>query len=273
MSSKIISISPSTLNLYSSCARKFQFEKVLSFLPRNKSVSLEKGDLFHKFLESYYQGKIDQREQNIVRSIEDGRRHSINLGLGVNDIEGEVKVFKEYALHYAGENWIPIAVEKPFDIFLTEIDGYEFHLEGKIDLIVKQNEQITLVDHKTTSRFSDPSPLSHQFMAYAWALEQNLIIVNTIGLQESYTGAQRFRRAILNFDDSVLDEWRENASYICTMIKLGMEKGFFPPNFTSCDKYGGCMFRDICSTRPDTREYKLNRDFVKGEPYDIFGAK
>ena len=40
-------------------------------------------------------------------------------------------------------------------------------------------------------------------------------------------------------------------------------------NFTSCDKYTGCVYKDICEATPESRDHRIERDFKIGQPWDV----
>ena len=38
-------------------------------------------------------------------------------------------------------------------------------------------------------------------------------------------------------------------------------------NFTSCDKWSGCQFTELCYCTPDARQWKMDTKYVKGEKW------
>jgi hypothetical protein len=47
----------------------------------------------------------------------------------------------------------------------------------------------------------------------------------------------------------------------------------FPRNLSSCNNYGGCEFRDICSKGQQFRDQFLRGSFTKGQPWDPMKAR
>jgi hypothetical protein len=51
------------------------------------------------------------------------------------------------------------------------------------------------------------------------------------------------------------------------------EEDFYPANKTSCDKYAGCIFEEVCKADPVTRDWKLRALFEKADkPWSVGGA-
>jgi hypothetical protein len=60
-----------------------------------------------------------------------------------------------------------------------------------------------------------------------------------------------------------LTEWLADLRYWLTMAENYATMTYWPMNDTSCDKFGGCKFRNVCSKDPAVRERFLEADFVK----------
>lgn len=276
-----ITLSPSTINLIQSCWRKFKYEKIEQHVPNSKAKFLEEGEIYHKYLESYYKGKMSERPDNVNQAILDGRTHSTKLNLDPSDILQIETIFKNYCLHYAYETWKPIAVEKPFSSTdpIHETEHFIFHLEFKTDLIVEVDGEIIAVDHKSKGKKSYPNKLNHQYIATCFGLGINKLIENVIYKQNTMDGAKltfsdRFPRRLMEYSDEELSSWHDEMIDLCDDYEKRVITGRFPVNYTSCDKFSGCAFGPICSEpNEQLREYKLQRDFKKAVPYDIFKSQ
>jgi len=228
------------------------------------------------------------------------RRYVIDLELGIQKAEECVKQFRDYVVYTALDTWVPIAVEEPFSKLMYQrpdvscpmhekwlesckdckrTEGLTILYKGKTDLIVKVTNVpgiVIIVDHKTGSRNQDPTGLSNQFMGYAWAFQDITpdrvprVIINKIGFQKTLPPKDRFRRYTKSYQRDVLEEWRSNTVYWVHQLLSYMDHNTFPANFTSCDKYGGCVFRDVCYSIPSARERKLKIEFKVREKTDIF---
>ena len=60
-----------------------------------------------------------------------------------------------------------------------------------------------------------------------------------------------------------LTEWLADLRYWLTMAENYATMEYWPQNDTSCDKFGGCRFRSVCSKDPSVRERFLEADFIK----------
>ena len=74
-------------------------------------------------------------------------------------------------------------------------------------------------------------------------------------------GFTRFERGFVSYSDIELDEWYENMMFHIQAIQTMTLRDFFPMNPTSCNKFAGCEFRDVCSVPKDLRVNFLKADF------------
>ena len=47
------------------------------------------------------------------------------------------------------------------------------------------------------------------------------------------------------------------------------EMNFYPPNYTSCDKYSGCIYEEVCRNTGEARAYKLTQLFIERPKWDV----
>lgn len=74
-------------------------------------------------------------------------------------------------------------------------------------------------------------------------------------------GFTRFERGFSFRTDDQIEEWLKDAQYHIELT-WAAEKHGWPMNDSSCDKYGGCAFRDVCSKSPSVRQ-----DYLDGGKY------
>jgi len=293
---RTIALDSQILNTVQACARKVNYEFLQNWRPTEKAEALEKGDLMHRMLAHYYRARMENRTDtaNVIQeSAEIALKASVDMELSQSTVEENIMQFKSYALFYSNDGWRPLEVERPFskvlyrkddeviwrvgDTIATEgtpgatgtvvREGLQILYEGVIDLIADTPHGIFVVDHKTASRRSTPSKLSNQFMGYSWATGSYNFVVNRIGFQKTLKESERFQRPFLSYNSQILKEWAENAIYWTRALVGYIDTGFFPPNFTSCDKYSGCIFQKVCEAIPEVREFKLQTNFYIGEPW------
>jgi PD-(D/E)XK nuclease superfamily protein len=289
---KILSIDATILNTYQSCARKTQYSFIDNLRRPEKEEALERGDLIHKMLEVFYSLQLKNFDfdtevwKEILQSgikapanrahgtivefaITVGRYFSTKMDLGFEDIEESIFQFREYANYYQHDSWSPLAVEEVGSKILFEDDNYKFIYNFKIDLVAEQGKIIAPFDHKTSRRRQEPSSLSNQFIGYCYGLGLNNIVVNKIGFQKTLSPQQRFNRFILTIDDARINEWINNTVSWCKKIIESRDEENWPMNLTSCDKYSGCVYSGLCETDPESRMYKIERDFKVDKPWDV----
>jgi hypothetical protein len=293
---RTIALDSQILNTVQACARKANLEFLQNWRPTEKAEALEKGDLMHRMLAHLYRARMKQRTdlgKVIEEAIEIAHVAAVDMSLTDSTVDENTKQFKEYAIHYQNDGWKPLEVERPFskvlyrredevvwrvgDVVATEgtpgaqgtvvKEGLQILYEGVIDLVADTPHGIFVVDHKTASRRSTPTKLSNQFMGYCWATGSYNFVVNRIGFQKTLSVNERFQRPFLSYNKQILDEWAQSAIYWTKVLVGYIDTGYFPPNFTSCDKYSGCIFQGVCEAIPEVREFKLQSNFYVGEPW------
>lgn len=292
MSQKILSIDATILNTFQSCARKAKYSFIDNLRLPEKEEALERGDLIHKMLEVYYSLQLKNFDFNtevwkeILQSgikapinrahetikefaVSVGRYFSTKMELQTEDIEESIFQFKEYCNYYQHDSWNPLAVEEVGSKILYEDQLYKFIYNFKIDLVAEQGKIIAPFDHKTSRRRQEPSSLSNQFIGYCYGLGMNNIVINKIGFQKTLSPQQRFNRFILTIDDERIKEWIDNTIFWCVEILRARDNEQWPMNLTSCDKYSGCIYSRLCETDPESRLYKIERDFKVENPWDV----
>jgi hypothetical protein len=179
------------------------------------------------------------------------------------------------------------AVEEPFSIVLYEnanyvVDpknpGLRIMFEGLVDLVAElPNQPLCVFDHKSESRKSTPYKLSHQFQGSAFAFKVDTVVVNKVGFQKTLPEKERFRRIFLDYTNTpLLHEWRLDAiKKVLEAIERHKrealtQKPDWPRNRTSCDKYSGCVFQEVCAANPMVRGVKLQTWFQIRDPHELY---
>lgn len=268
---RIIKVDSQRLTAIMSCFRQAYYSYVLNKRGFETSEPIQKGDVTHKMLETYYRLKIEGKpfKECVDTAVEVGEAHAVeHAQITAEQILVLTSYFRQYCEFYQHENWIPKEVESYFAFELYKDDELLVIYEGKIDLVVEIPGVLgyTVVDHKTTSRRSIPSKLSNQFMGYCVATGNNNMMVNEYGLQASYKKpSERLHRHLYSYSNSILEEWKRVAVEYIIEFDQALQHGDYKPNFTSCDKYSGCIFRDVCGAIPEAREFKLATEYKTRE--------
>jgi hypothetical protein len=192
------------------------------------------------------------------------------MSLDIAEVEQVIDAFETYTDFWENDNWNNIlATEKVGSAVLFDSPELCILYEYKIDLVLNIGGSVTPVDHKSAKSRRDPNYMGNQFKGYCWALGVNTLLVNEIGFQKTLKPVEKFRRHTMTFSDNTIKEWRENSIWwIKHAIDL-IDADKFPQNFTSCDKFRGCLFKQpICMQDPEVRLYKIDQ-FFQSRSWDV----
>lgn len=301
MTKKSIILDATILNAFMGCARLYDLRFNLSFVPiSGKGNSLEAGSLVHYIKQYYYQSLIDgaARTEAIARGLKAGQMYyqygdaffkqgftleqadpPKNIPLdNEKGSDGKLKyigfnwimeTMQQYFEFYKNDSWIPLESEKVIAKVIYEDEEIRILWKAKIDARVDTNDGIKPVDHKTAKQNKELEDLNIQFMGQCVVAETRMMIVNKIGFQTSLKPIDKFKREVASYSADRLVEWVEIVAYYGKQMVVCDEQNYYPPNFTHCDKYAGCIFRrDVCKADRDKREEELRRYFVVGASWD-----
>jgi len=273
---QIYVIDSQILNTTQDCSRKANYTFGMNLEPVLKPDYFEKGDLMHQVLAEYYnlRGQRQQWESwnwkhkdVIQRCCKVGQEASVKMNLDANVVDEVLRTCTEYLEYTENDGWDRIvAVEEVASKILYEDEKRIFLYQGKLDLVIElSNCPILPIDHKSASRRGTPNFLSNQFQGYCWLLDVNTIVINKIGFQKTLKPQEKFERHVLSYPKELLNEWQENTIYWIKKYIKDSEENHFAPNYTSCDKYSGCIFQKVCGSTADSRKYKLTQLFNERE--------
>lgn len=269
-----IIIDSSVLNTFEKCPTLMKYQYIDNLKAKGgKRTALDKGDLLHVVLKHYYsQKKLEKSwEESTQFATEKLFKYSPKLSLGDEEVKDVMTTFLSYAEFYRFERYQIVEIEKPFRIVIYEDADLRIILQGRIDLMVDTGQIIAPLDHKSESRRSEAIALSNQFMAYCYAAKSNNLIVNKIGFQASLKASEKYYRTLLSYEDDNLEEWRDEMVFKVRELLGYAEVNWFPHRYSSCqDKYGKCIFHDVCHTHRAAREIRLMSQFEVTEPWDPF---
>ena len=279
MSQQIVAIDSQKLESISACSRLFDYKFNKHYRLINTPDYLERGGLIHEMLCTYYKLRkhrsrwIGNRKsyQDIVSScVKVGRYFGNKMQLDIAEVEYTIEIFQQYADLWENDGWDNIiSIEQVASKVLYESSDLIILYEGKIDLVLKLGLNIIPVDHKHSQSRRDPNELSNQFKGYCWLFGVENFLVNEIGFQKTIKPVDKMRRHVLSFTSEIISEWVESVIYY-TKLALEWERmSYYPPNYSGCDKFSGCEFKDVCKSQPgEYRLYKINKEF-REEKWDI----
>jgi hypothetical protein len=180
-------------------------------------------------------------------------------------------------------DWGPGTVTASGNDHVPEFVAQPYLLCGHLDSVKELNGSLFVMDHKTSmttlgSYYFDQWSPSNQMTLYSVASKVILdapvkgVIINAAQLMLDFDKSgeygARFVRGITYRTPDQLNEWLEDLRYWLEIAEAYAVADYFPMNDTSCDKFGGCRFRSICSKSPQVREQFLKSDYVKLEEKD-----
>ena len=273
---KIIRISPSSLNLFLSCERRYKHQRIDELYPirkakaevtESKGGNLEKGDFFHVILRIYYKCLVLGIKKRAAAELAKifGREYAPQSNLPISISEYLIGVFDEYVAYYISDSWEPLQVEESFSTILHETPELLILMEGIIDLTVRIRgmEDPMCIDHKTASSHSYVKTMGNQFKTYALVKGHKRVTVNRILIQKSVGDKGRFSRHIVNYHPHQLADWAEDVIFHINILAQYLEAGWLPKRETSCYDFRPCAYIPLCEATPRTVEMIARRDFEK----------
>lgn len=287
-----IAVDSTSLFALKSCPRLYYYQVICGWIPKRTSVHLIFGLLYHAALERYdhkrsegmsHDDAMDFSVDYILRSTwntqlkrpwvsGDPNKNRLTLLRTVIDYLdrfGQNDILKTVQL----ANGKP-AVELSFSFFSgkrSPTTGEEIAFCGHLDRLVDMNGQVYVSDRKTTKHtissewFKQFTP-HNQFSMYTlagqvvWEKPVKGLIVDGAQI---LVGSSRFERGIVNRDAAQLREWHQDTMLLLEQMESYANIQYWPQNDSSCDKFGGCQFRDVCSRSPASRDLFLTTDFTK----------
>jgi len=149
---------------------------------------------------------------------------------------------------------------------------------GHLDSVKDLSGSLFVMDHKTSmttlgSYYFDQWSPSNQMTLYSIASKVILdapvkgVIINAAQLMLDFDKSgeygAHFVRGITYRTPDQLNEWLADLRFWLGQAEAYAEADYWPQNDTSCDKFGGCRFRSICSKSPQVREQFLKSDYVR----------
>jgi hypothetical protein len=143
--------------------------------------------------------------------------------------------------------------------------------KAKLDTLMDTHEGIYSVDHKTMKTRRETLSLNNQFMGQCLLTERRAMWINKVGLQTSLKPEEKFTRTYMSYSSDRLLEWQsEILPYWGYKLLEYNEGDYYPPNYTHCEnKFGKCVYVDVCESDRGMREEVFRVNFIKGPVWDI----
>ena len=163
----------SAMMMFLSCRQKYVYRQMQNIVPSARSTALVFGTAVHAGLECWF------------------KTHDVTLAVDAAmsyaelDLEDSIKageLVRRYTEEYADDAFTVLGVEQKFEVPLkhpeTKRRSPLWNLAGKADGLVTINDEIFILEHKTTSNINEDYwarvDIDCQIMTYAIALQQQL---------------------------------------------------------------------------------------------------
>lgn len=149
--------------------------------------------------------------------------------------------------------------------------GHDILWCGHIDKIIEFGPTRMILERKHTKttlsqHYFDQYAMSNQVTGYIFA---GKVCFNVdlrgavIDAAQLLVDATRYQRSQQLRTPAQLTEWHADTIRWIEHAEAYSAVNYWPMNKASCNNYGGCPFRDVCSSDPSVRASKLNTHFQK----------
>ena len=284
-----------TLGLLKTCPRLYQYTMIDGYVAKGESIHLRFGIEYHQALQDYdiaraegiaHEDAVHSAISELVRRTHDWSVDETTKPGKYKNRQTLVSLVVDYLDHYVddpAETYIKSdgkpAVELSFrfeldwgPIHLGDTDSvtHPYLLCGHMDRVVSFNDQLFVMDHKTTTT----TPSQYYFDQYEPHNQMTLYtIAGQVVLNAPIKGVivraaqilldkeHRFVSGFTLRTPDQLEEWMNDLRLHLERAEEYATRGYWPMNDTACDKFGGCKFRGVCSKSPSVREIYLKSDF------------
>jgi hypothetical protein len=281
-----------SLGALKTCPRYYQYNILFGYQGKSENIHFIFGIGVHSALESYDRSRAQgaTHQEALHETIRFIIQYSWNFERNrpwisedsYKNRETLIRAVVWYLDHFENDELETLILEdgKPavelsfrFETGLHAPDETEYLLCGHLDVVKVWNDRLWILDRKTTrsaldkdsrffSRYSPDNQMTIYYIAGNLIFENKIrgIIIDAIQTGASFT---RFQRGQIYRSQSQLAEWLEDFSFWLKQAEEFARTGYYPMNDKSCDKYGGCPYREVCSASPDARPDLLNGLFTQ----------
>lgn len=281
------------LSDFAKCPRYYYLKRVEGW-SNETGIHLRWGSEFHKALEDYDRERAagihhDDSMHDTLRALleriegwePEARSKSEELKSKANLVRSVIWYLCHYeedpartVIREGGKPAVELNFNFALDIWpLDYTPETPYHLCGYLDRVVEFGGDKYVMDRKTTTttlgsyyfdRYDNDLQMSLYTMAGQVLLQSPIkgVIVDAVQVA---VGFSRFVRGFTYRSPDRLEEWLGETRYWISRAEECSVRDYWPMNTTSCDKYGGCEFRGICSKSPVVREKFLESEFMKEE--------
>jgi hypothetical protein len=280
-----IALDNTSLSVYKECPKKYFYKIIKGYRAPGIRAPLAWGSAYHAVVE-LYDGLLVQGQDEFS-----ALRASIRLayqlaekGFGedtARTLTTLVRTIVWYAANYRERDPLKthifpngkLGLELSFRFYLpitvaNTNDQYVYC--GHIDKVAEYANALYAVERKhTTGQLNDEFyaryAFSSQIGGYATAgkicFDTELSGVIIDGAQV-LVNSVRFGRRVVHRVHSHLEEWLDDTLIWVKLLEQSAINNYWQHNTESCNKFGGCEFREICSKPPAIRTALLNQVYI-----------
>lgn len=276
-----------SIALFKTCPRKYFYTIIQGYVPKIMAPPLAFGIHLHTLFQTWHilvDSGVDRHTALIrITRLAGLLGETLPLGDSARTKETLVRAIVWYLDQFWEDKAISIklpsgkpAVEYHFKLPFMSYERDTVYLCGHIDRMVTWQQEAYVCDYKTTKypldgHFFEKFKPSTQMPLYVTACHliadtlQDLppahgVIIDGVQLGVNFC---RYARNVISYTLEEINEYIESLKYWIAQARFACKSSTFPANEESCDKYGGCHFREICSKPPARREAFLSGKFVR----------
>ena len=267
-----------SLGWLKTCPRLYQYSMLLQLRSRAESAHITFGLHYHSAIEHFDHKRaegLDYEEalaSATLKVLTDsfGWESDHNLKNRYNLVRSVVWYLEEFKNDPT--KTVILANGKPAVelSFSFEVDN-GLILTGHLDRVADFDTGRYIMDKKTTgstisSYYFDKFELDNQMSLYTFAGQVILkspikgVIIDAAQIAVGFT---RFERGFTYRTGEQQEAWLFDFYRWTALARQYAEAGYWPMNDTSCDKFGGCAFKQVCSKSPSVRQSLLDSNYVK----------
>lgn len=296
-----LAVDSTSLGAFKTCPRYYYYTILLGYQPKGESVHLTFGLLMHGSVERYHHGRAEggSHDDALDKALAWALAETWNKELSRPWVSGDsyknrstllrtlVWYLDKYGDNDALETVILASGKPAVELSFSYASGYSsrttgesFLFCGHLDRLATLNGVPYIPDVKTTkselgARYWNSHNPSNQFGMYLLAGEITYqlpvkgLIVDAV---QVLVGSSRFERHLITKDEAQMSEfygacgfWLLRMEDCAEGAQLATEHGktelAYPMNETSCTKFGGCEFQQVCARSPVARQQWLETGF------------
>jgi hypothetical protein len=276
-----------SLGTLKDCPRKYYYQIVEGWRGKGESVHLKFGSLYHHGLEWYDHHRAEGADHAsalrlsvrrlLVETWAEGAPWDSGHNLKTREtlIRSVVWYLEQFGDNDPAQTVVLKSGKPAVELsFRLQIDD-DLVLCGHLDRVVEFQSQFYVMDRKTSvstisSYYFDRYSPDNQMSLYTLAggiIYENPVRGVIIDACQIAVGFSRFERGMVYRTEAQSTEWLEDTKEWIALAAMYAEKNHWPMNDKSCHDYGGCPFREICSSDPRVRQNFLEAKFER-EPWN-----